>query len=149
MSDDSLIPDNLRQMLGKESAAAVTEVEKGAIRKFAEAMGDPNPLFTDEEAASEVGGILAPPTFFTTIRAGGLPEPEFHFGRVSVAAGREVELLKPIRPGQRLTATSKYANAYERQGRKGHILFYVIEITVRDEQEETVAVVRRTMARAE
>jgi len=40
-------------------------VEEGHILMFARAIGDLNPVFTDRDkaAASEVGGIIAPPTF--------------------------------------------------------------------------------------
>jgi N-terminal half of MaoC dehydratase len=40
-------------------------VEAGAILLFARSVGDPNPVYSDAEYASatEVGGIIAPPTF--------------------------------------------------------------------------------------
>ena len=40
-------------------------VEAGHIMLFARAVGDTNPVFQDAEAAeqTEVGGIIAPPTF--------------------------------------------------------------------------------------
>ena len=40
-----------RKWVGKESVPVKNEVEKGAIRKFAEAIGDPNPLYHDEAYA--------------------------------------------------------------------------------------------------
>ncbi|MDQ3303821.1 MAG: MaoC family dehydratase N-terminal domain-containing protein, partial [Actinomycetota bacterium] len=39
------------RFVGHRSEAVVNVVEKGAVRKFAEAIGDPNPLYVDEEAA--------------------------------------------------------------------------------------------------
>ncbi len=40
-------------------------VEAGHIMMFARAVGDPNPVYFDEESAgsTDVGGIVAPPTF--------------------------------------------------------------------------------------
>jgi hypothetical protein len=40
-------------------------VEAGHILMFARSIGDPNPIYADEEyaAGTEVGGIVAPPTF--------------------------------------------------------------------------------------
>ena len=40
-------------------------IEAGHIMMFARAVGDPNPVYCDEDEAksSEVGGIVAPPTF--------------------------------------------------------------------------------------
>ena len=40
-------------------------IEAGHIMMFARAIGDPNPIYCDEEQArkTEPGGIIAPPTF--------------------------------------------------------------------------------------
>ena len=39
-------------------------IEKGHIMMFARAIGDENPIYSDENYASEkTGGIIAPPTF--------------------------------------------------------------------------------------
>ena len=45
------VTEEARQQIGKVSEARTYEVERGAIRRFAEAIGDPNPLFNDEAAA--------------------------------------------------------------------------------------------------
>jgi len=51
-------------------------IEEGHILMFARAIGDPNPVYTDREAAasSEVGGIIAPPTF---VQAGAQFDPDY------------------------------------------------------------------------
>ena len=40
-------------------------VEAGHIMMFARSIGDPNPVYYDEEQAKEIGagGVVAPPTF--------------------------------------------------------------------------------------
>lgn len=40
-------------------------IEEGHIMMFARALGDPNPIYTDEDHAktTEVGHVIAPPTF--------------------------------------------------------------------------------------
>jgi acyl dehydratase len=45
------------------------QVGAGKIREFADAIGDPNPIYRDVEAAKAAGhpGIIAPPTFVTII----------------------------------------------------------------------------------
>ena len=45
------VTDEVRKQIGMQSEARVVEVERGAIRRFAEAIGDPNPLFNNEAAA--------------------------------------------------------------------------------------------------
>ena len=66
MPDGSVITDEIRNTIGREFGPHVYEVEKGAIKKFAEALEDTNPLWQDEKYAAEsrYGGIIAPPTFF-------------------------------------------------------------------------------------
>src|SRR5207249_4088356 len=61
-----------RNAIGRESKAAVNDVEKGAIRRFAEALGETNPIYFEEAAARAAGyrSVVAPPTFPTTLRAG-------------------------------------------------------------------------------
>ena len=55
------LTEEMRQKaVGTVSGPAVLEVEKGAIKRFAEAVGDANPLWNDEASArkSRFGGIL-------------------------------------------------------------------------------------------
>jgi hypothetical protein len=61
-----------RSAAGRESKPAVNEVEKGAIRRFAEAIGETNPIYFEEAAARAAGyrSVVAPPTFPTTLRSG-------------------------------------------------------------------------------
>ena len=65
-----------RSLVGERSGAVVNGVEKSAVRKFAEAIGDSNPLYVDEEAAkgSRYGGIIAPPTFPRTLEYGWIED---------------------------------------------------------------------------
>ena len=44
-----------RSVLGVESAPIHYDVEKGAIRKFVEAIGDPDSIYHDEKAAQAAG----------------------------------------------------------------------------------------------
>lgn len=57
--------DKVQQLVGRQGEALRFSVEAGAIRRYADAIGDNNPLHTDEEAASAMGtALLAPPGFF-------------------------------------------------------------------------------------
>jgi hypothetical protein len=51
-------------------------VEEGHILTFARAIGDPNPVYTDRDKAAEteVGGIIAPPTF---VQASAQFDPDY------------------------------------------------------------------------
>ena len=65
MAEESVISEEMKKMIGVEAEPIVLEVEKGHIRRFAQAVGDPNPLWQDKAYASKAryGNIIAPPTF--------------------------------------------------------------------------------------
>ena len=53
MTQESVITQQMRDAVGVESEPITHDVEKGAIVKFAQAIGDTNPLFNDEAAARQ------------------------------------------------------------------------------------------------
>ncbi len=60
MADDSVITDEMKAADGVESEPSVYEIERSSIRRWAEAIGDTNPLYRDEEYAKSKGdGDLA------------------------------------------------------------------------------------------
>jgi len=67
-------------------------IEAGHIMMFARAVGDPNPVYYDAEKAksSEVGGIIAPPTF---VQASAQFDPDYflrpHPGQPWFGSGKE------------------------------------------------------------
>ncbi len=127
------------EIVGLESPPFIAEVEKGAIRKFAEALGDPNPLFTNEEMAekSSFGGIVAPPTFPTTFR-GERPDVKLDRRKPPLYAGQEYEYFRVIRPGDKITCQTKVVDYYEKEGRRGLMKFVVYETQGVDEKGEKV-----------
>lgn len=50
---------------GREYPPQTYEVSRAKVREFAEAIGDPNPVYVDREAAAAYGhaDVVAPPTF--------------------------------------------------------------------------------------
>ncbi|GHA13009.1 MaoC family dehydratase N-terminal domain-containing protein [Streptomyces echinoruber] len=85
------------------------EVGREKIREFAEAVGDPNPAYTDPEAAKALGhpDVIAPPTFpfVITYRAAaevvGDPQLGLDFSRV-VHGDQKFAYTRPVRAGDRL-----------------------------------------------
>ncbi|MCS7207468.1 MAG: MaoC family dehydratase N-terminal domain-containing protein [Dehalococcoidia bacterium] len=142
-----LTEEQRRSLIGKESRPVSTLVEKGHIRRFAEAIGDPNPLFTDEAAArrTRYGGIIAPPTFLRAVRtemvALDLP------GSRLLDAGSEWEYFEPVRPGDVITAVARVVDVRERPLRVGQALFVVQEITYTNQFGQKVATQRSTLIR--
>jgi acyl dehydratase len=54
-----------KSKIGFEFQSFTADVEKGRLRFFAKAIGETNPIYTDEAAAREAGyrALVAPPTF--------------------------------------------------------------------------------------
>jgi acyl dehydratase len=130
-----------RKAIGIEAQPLVLEVEKGHVKRFAEAVGDPNPLWCDDAVArkSHHGGIVAPPTF---LRAARVERPMLPFDLPftrTLDGGSEWEYFEPIRAGDTITAKAHVADIIERSGRLGPMLITTIEHTYTNQLDEVVA----------
>ena len=162
MFEGSLIPEESKAMIGNEEGPKVIKkVTESDIRRFAQAAGDTNPLYLDEEYAgkSRYGGIIAPPLFYSALRfEGDVPEsglnpdgtpikgemiPPLRTTR-KMHGATEVELYEPIRPGDVISAKRKLADIYEKQGRTGRLTFTVLETTYTNQNGQVVVVERET-----
>ena len=130
-----------QQAIGLEGQPATTDVEKGAIIKFAEAIGDENPVFNDEAAAREsrYGGLIAPPTFLRSVTSSRVVLPfDFPFER-RLDGGSEWEYFVPIRPGDRITAVARIEDINEREGRLGVMIITSTKTTYQNQFDQVVA----------
>lgn len=146
MTQESVITPEMRAAVGVESEPYTNEIEKGAIIKFARAIGDTNPIYTDEEAArrSRYGGLVAPPTFFRSLRSGPMKVNVESPYPANLDGGSEWEYYEPARPGDRITVTHKISNIFERPGRLGNMLFIQRETKYVNQFGTTVAIQRTT-----
>ena len=152
MAETSVITDEVREKLGKEVTEPVTlEIEAGAIRKFCQAVGDTNPLWQDEACAgkSRFGSIIAPPGFISQFLFWeGKQRPRISVIETTaprtLAGETDFEYFQLVRPGDRITASTKLVDAYERQGKTGKLLFLVSESTYTNQKGELVATERST-----
>jgi acyl dehydratase len=130
-----------RSLIGRESEPVVHEVEKGAIRRFAEALGDPNPIYTDEVAARAAGypALVAPPTFPVVLTSNERFRHSLDLGTRSILHGdQQFEYARPVLAGDRITVRSRVADVQERAGASGAMDVIVIEDEGRDEKGEVV-----------
>ena len=150
-SEDTLDIEALKQAyLGQESPVATMEVEKGHVRSFASAIGDSNPLWTDEIQArkSRYGGLIAPPTFLRTLRTQRLEQlPVEHNLNRLLDGGSTWEYFEPVRIGDRITAVNRVIDIYARAGRLGQMLFVVTETTYTNQLSQVVATQSNTSIR--
>jgi acyl dehydratase len=119
-------------------------VELGKIREFAAAVKDPNPAFSGDRP-------VAPPTFLMTIAhwLGDLAatRPGVRLDTKRLLHGeQEFEYLRPIHAGDRLTFRSRTKDVYEKTGKRGgSMLFVVGETEFRNQDGEVVAYMRNTV----
>ena len=123
-------------LIGAESEPVTFEVEKGAIVKLAEAIGDPQPDYRE--------GVAAPPTFPTTFRMAvpglaGIDPARFLHGE------QEYVYERPIRAGERITCIARIATVTEKETKVGTATFVVAEIEGRDDAGAPVFTGRSTL----
>ena len=109
----------------------LVEASLDNIRNFADAVGDSNPLWINEEyaAKSRFGMITAPPTFLFNINHGTMPSlpvpgqpPAIRLALLY--AGAELEFHRPVRLGDRFTVKGKRLDIYRKQSKSlGPLLF--------------------------
>lgn len=115
-------------LVGRESDVVLFEVERGAIRKFADAVQDQTPAC--------VRGDVAPPTFPTTFRM-TIPGLTFDLARVLHGA-QEYRYERPLRAGDRVRCRVRVADIYQRKGRLGEMTFLILVMDGTDESGSPV-----------
>jgi acyl dehydratase len=121
-----------RRLVGRTTPQGRNLVEAGAVRRFADALMDDNPIYRSERAARAHGyrGIVAPPTFPVTFEAGrdlrallGLA------GRTVLLTEQTYEYAEPIIVGDTILVTRRVDEIASREGLGG-----VAEIVVLSEE---------------
>ena len=159
MEKDSFVTPEVEAMVGSEKTFhSDGELGRTTIRRFAVAVGDPNPLYRDEEYAKKTryGGIIAPPTMIFELvhnvedeiseEDGGyldkvlLPPPLTRL----VRGGNEYEFFQAVRPTDKITVKRKVSQIREKQGKSGALVFVILEITYTNQREEILGVNRET-----
>lgn len=135
-----------RGLIGSVSAPYVVEVERGAVAKFADAIGDPNPVFRDAAAANACGfsGIIAPPTFPVSFIAPEEPAWTRDLDRRRILAGEQSFFYRrPVLVGDVLTCRVTFVGVDEKQGRSGKMQLLTQEVRGVDAVGDEVFVHRR------
>lgn len=123
--------------IGASSELVPQVVEKGAIRRFAIASMETNPLYYDEEYAKTTpyGTIIAPPTFARALfYPKVLPvEDKILPQRGRVHGSQTFKHLKPIKAGDTVYCRTTLISAREKTGHSGYMLFVTWEQAILDE----------------
>lgn len=171
-----ILPEAARAYIGMQSTEEIAcdPVERGAVRRYAQAIMDEDPIYwgpCDNNAA--YGGPVAPPLYPTHLfrrpfgtpdpiqenarnvdfdgigatASQGLPEIEPLKGFALLNGGSEIEFYRYARHGETIRLTSRYADIHEKETSKGPMIFVIIESEYRNGAGELLIRTRRTHIR--
>jgi hypothetical protein len=131
LAGESVISEELNSLLNVEFGPEVYEIEKGMVRKFAEAIDDPNPMWQK----------VAPPTFPATLVPKALLNKIFNANiplKRLLNGTSELEYLQPIKAGDVISVTAKLTKMRQIQGAEGPTLFMFTEMIYANQRGEVV-----------
>ena len=131
MAADSVISEELNALLNVDFPPEVYEIERGMLRKFAEAIDDPNPRWLEE----------APPTFPAALVPKTLLHKLFNADislKRLLNGSSELEYLKPIKAGDTISVTAKLTRLRQVAGEQGPTLFMFTEVAYTNQSGEVV-----------
>jgi hypothetical protein len=129
LTDDSVISEELQNLVNVDFGPEVYEIEKGMVKKFAEAIDDPNPAWQE----------VAPPTFPAALVPTGLLHKLFNADiplKRLLNGASELEYLQPIRVGDVISVTGRLTRMRQVEGKEGPTLFMFTEVTYTNQRGE-------------
>jgi acyl dehydratase len=103
-------------------------VERGAVKKFAEAIGDLHPIYFDEETGrnSRFRNNIAPPTFPRTFDYGVIEG--FNLPNKGLIHGEQTfHYERPLLVGEEILCYSEVKKYFEKKGNFGEMGFLILE----------------------
>ena len=144
--------EKLQRTVGQQQTfTADRPIGRAAFRMYADAVHDPNPLYTNPDAARNVylSNVMAPPTLLTDtfrfygdgINESGLPTALDQLSPgTPLRAGNTYRFHRPVHPDDVISATRRITRVWQKQGRSGPLTFQEVEITYRNQHNELLAV---------
>ena len=137
-----------KSLIGVWGPESTMRVELGKIREFAKAVKDPNPAYAEDEP-------IAPPTFLMTMAhwIGDLSKTrsavKLDYRRL-LHGEQDFEYVRPIRAGDVLSFRSRTKEVFEKAGKRGGTMTFIIgETEFRNQRGEVVAYTRNTAIETE
>jgi acyl dehydratase len=149
---DNNISKEVLAMIGVEKVRQ-HDVTKRDIKRFAQAIGETNPIHFDEDYAksTKYGTIIAPPLFcqmftFEDVPADRLPSDGSPIEiNVPIPAQRTVggassyEIFQRVKAGDQITVKSILRDVYTKEGKSGRLYFIIVETEFSNQRNEPVA----------
>ncbi len=156
-----MLSEELKQFIGRVVDISIFEIEKEPIRRFADAVGDTNPLYWDEEYAQNTrhGSIVAPPGFLSSlwftgrsVKWGPKERPTESLGPPVLMdalnragytrildTGIDYEFYGMVKAGQTIRAVATVKDIMERSAGEGKVVFLVTETIYSTGDDQPVA----------
>lgn len=136
----------LEKFIGKKSEKVRNVIERGAVIKFAEAIGDSSPIFIDEETGklSSYKQNIAPLTFPVTFDGGAIPG--WVLPSNGLIHGEQIYRYKrPLLVGEVVYCWNEVTNYYEKEGKTGEMGFLVMTLHGEDEKGNLIFTEQRNI----
>ncbi len=129
------------------SQAALNEIERGAIRRFAEATGETNPIYFEEKAARAAGfrDIVAPLLFPLALRSARAIAQVAPPNRTVLLAEEQIEQFEPLCAGDQVAVSSRVVDTSSRPGNAGPIELVTLEDEGRNLEGKLLFRIRRSL----
>ena len=152
-----LLTDEIKGWIGRETTyTAPEELGRAAIRYFALAIGDDNPIYHDDELAHSQGypGVIAPPTLVCETGQ-YMTGPRSAIGHTwdlpvegvrMIRGGNDYEFSRPVVPSDIITARWRIEDIKERESSSGiPMLIVTSEATYSNQNGDLLATNRETL----
>ena len=121
------------QFLGKVFDEYVFTLDAEKLVQYAKSCGETASKYTDPNDSD----FQAPPTIASSFNPRqDYPDNFPSFEGLGMDAGKSVELERPMRAGEKITATTALHDIYTKSGRSGRMVFFVNRMTMKNPKGE-------------
>ena len=121
------------QFLGKVFDEYVFMLDAEKLVQYAKSCGETASKYTDPNDPD----FQAPPTIASSFNPRqDYPDNFPSFEGLGMDAGKSVELERPMRAGEEITATTALHDIYTKSGRSGRMIFFVNRMTMKNPKGE-------------
>jgi len=121
------------QFLGKVFDEYVFTLDAKKLVQYAKSCGETASKYTDPNDPD----FQAPPTIASSFNPRqDYPDNFPSFEGLGMDAGKSVELERPMRAGEEITATTALHDIYTKSGRSGRMVFFVNRMTMKNAKGE-------------
>jgi acyl dehydratase len=149
---DARVPEDVLAMIGVEKVRQY-DVTTRDIKRFAQAIGEANPVHFDEDYAKSTryGAIVAPPLFCQVFTFEDVPQDRLPSdgspveidipvpAKRTFGGGSSYEIFQQVKAGDKITAKSTLKDVFIKEGRSGRLYFIVVCTEFSNQKNELVA----------